>query len=60
MGHAEEDEISGSGWHRSMTLTIIFYLFSLNINFRDYMNLQSGKLASQAGLMVQFLRPPPL
>lgn len=30
----------------------------LNNNLRDHMNLQSGKLASQAGLMVQFLPSP--
>jgi hypothetical protein len=59
MGYAEEDKISGSGGHRSTILTIMFNPLSVeHDSIRDHGNLQSGKPASQAGLMVQFLPPP--
>ena len=58
MGHPENDKIFGSGGQQRTILTIISICYPLNNNLRDHGNLQSGKLASQAGSMVQLLPSP--
>ena len=59
MGYAEEDKISGSRGHRSTILITMCNPLSIEHNLpRDHGNLQSGKPASQAGLMVRFVPQP--